>query len=187
MTISDQTPGASRHFYVVSIKKFVLLTFFTMGGYQVYWIYKNWAFYKAATGEKIWPVPRGLFFIFFVNSLYRKVQEKITQGGRSLAWNPSGLAAALIVVTIVDRVLTKMSGKNIGSPITDYLSFVMVGVIIAVTIPAQRAINFAESDPEGSSNSKLTGANYFWIVLGALLWLLCLVGLVAITVSPELA
>jgi hypothetical protein len=50
-------------------------------------------------------------------------------------------------------------------------------------VNAQRQINTACGDPEGATNSNLTGANWAWMILGAMIWMLVLAG----TFMPELA
>ena len=63
-----------KQFYVVSVKKFTILFFFTIGMYVLYWFYGNWKRYKAYSGKNIWPVPRAIFAIFFTHSLFSEVQ-----------------------------------------------------------------------------------------------------------------
>ena len=41
----------------------------------------------------------------------------------------------------------------------------------------QKAVNLAERDAAGTVNDRMTGANYFWIVLGVILWLFAGLGL----------
>ena len=43
-------PG-NADFYVVSLRKFYLLYIATLGGYVVYWFYRNWKLQKVATGD----------------------------------------------------------------------------------------------------------------------------------------
>jgi len=40
----------------------------------------------------------------------------------------------------------------------------------------QRAANFASGDPEALANRRLTVANYVWLGLGAMFWVLLLIG-----------
>ncbi len=62
-------------FYVVSPKKFTVMYVGTLGFYGFYWMYKNWSIYRVASGEKIWPIARAIFFIFFLHSLCSKVTQ----------------------------------------------------------------------------------------------------------------
>lgn len=174
--LTDTREGQST-FYIVSRKKFITLFITTMSGYVVYWMYKNWQQYRQATGEKMWPVMRGIFSIFFVHALFANVDKKISASGRSFAWSPKSQATLFVVLAILGRILDKMSAKDLGSPVTDALSMLTIPALMWVTLPAQNAINFAENDPDGSSNSKFTGANYSWMAIGVLLWVLSIIGI----------
>lgn len=57
--------GTEKQFYVVSIRKFTILFFMTLGLYTIYWFYSHWNEYKLYSGKKIWPAPRSIFSIFF--------------------------------------------------------------------------------------------------------------------------
>ena len=64
-----------RSFYVVSLKKFWILTIGTAGLYLVYWFIKHWKNWKLASGERLWPFMRMLFSVFFVHHLFRLFEE----------------------------------------------------------------------------------------------------------------
>jgi hypothetical protein len=67
--------------------------------------------------------------------------------------------------------------QHVDNNITLGVEFVlMLPVIGTVLFMAQRAINAACDDPTGSSNSKLTWANWIWIVLGSIMLILILIG-----------
>lgn len=165
-------------FYVVSKKKLILLSAFTVGFYQVYWYYRNWKLQKLATGEKIWPVPRAIFSIFFVHSLFRAVNDK-KEGGAvpREGWNHGRTATTIVILVIVSRLLDRLASQSIGSPVTDLLALLILVPTIACFASAQTRINEACGDPEGESNNKLTVANYVWIVIGLLFWALVAIGI----------
>ena len=52
-----------------------------------------------------------------------------------------------------------------------------VFAITASLFHAQRAANIASGDPQALSNNRFTAANWVWIVLGGLFWLLLGIGL----------
>jgi len=89
-------------------------------------------------------------------------------------------------VTILQNVLDRLAARSIGSPSTDIISTALVFAVPWLLLKAQRAINFACDDPNGDGNSSLTLANWIWMVLGGLLWLLALFGLYVIFFAPEL-
>ena len=129
---------------------------------------------------------RGLFYIFFTHALLTDVDEKIKSQGKSFAWRPGAIATLVVLLAILVNVLDRLSASSIGSPTTDLISTALVPVIPAILLRAQHAVNFAREDPFGSANSSLTLANWVWMVLGALVWLLALLGVYALLFEPEL-
>ncbi len=164
-------------YYVVAKKKFFLLYFSTFGLFQLYWLYKNWQLYKARTNEKIWPVMRAIFSIFFIHALFRNVDETINESGYKFKWNPSEVATTLILLGIASTVSDKLSDKNIGAPYTTILVFILLPFMGLQLHFAQQAINVACNDASGESNQELTLANKVWIGLGLIWWVMAMVGL----------
>ncbi len=179
-------PASNPGYYVVSIRKFALLFFMTLGIYSVYWFYRNWKAYQASTGEKIWPIPRAIFNIFFAHALFAKVDGTLNQHDRSFNWSPRALATGYVVLSIISNILDRLSMKEIGSPATDALSFLVLPAIYFTLATPQKAINIAVGDPEGEANSHLSGANFAWMGFGALLWIVSAIGLLMVLgVLPE--
>ena len=181
VTTSDEA-----EYYVVAPRKFYLLSIFTINLYFVYWFYRNWRGIKLRTGRDMWPPMRGIFYIFFTHSLFADVDENIKSSGRSYSWNLSSLATLFVLVTIASAVLDRLSAKSVGSPITDLISLALVPVMPVFLLKAQHAINFACDDPSGSTNSRMTIANWLWMALGAVFWLMGLAGLYLVFFQPEL-
>lgn len=163
-------------FYVVSIKKFTILFFITLGLYSIYWFYKNWKEHKVYSGKNIWPVPRAIFAIFFTHSLFSEVQSALKSKNKIFEWSPGNLATAYVALAIVSQILERMSMKEIGSPISDLLSILVLPLMYMPLVKAQKAINFSQDDPNGIANKSFTGANYVWIILGVLFWLVMFFG-----------
>ncbi|HEX7261717.1 MAG TPA: hypothetical protein VF258_07870, partial [Luteolibacter sp.] len=148
------------------------------GIYQIYWFYQNWRLHKQMTGEKIWPLPRAIFSVFFVHALFREANNQRDRASVQLpAWNHSQQATVLVLLLIISNVIDRLSSQSVGSPITDYLSLLLLFPVVACLASAQQKINEACGDPLGESNSKFTAANFFWMVLGGLLWALVGFGL----------
>lgn len=96
------------------------------------------------------------------------------------------LATIVVILSIVTNISDRLSSSNIGSPLTDFIGIALVPIIPAIMLTAQRAVNMACGDEEGVSNSSLTLANWVWMVIGGLLWLLVIAGLYLIIAEPEL-
>lgn len=170
------TPDTSKMFYVVSRRKLAILFIATLGMYGVYWFYKNWAQYRdnrpaeMADGS-IWPVPRAIFLIFFVHSLFGKVQTLGRDKPEVAAWGANGTAWLIVVTYIAMNVADLLERRSIGLPYVGYFGFVGLLLLVLAYRNAQTMINATCGDPEGKSNNQLTGANYVWIVIGLLIWI----------------
>lgn len=162
-------------FYVVSTRKMLILSFATAGMYLLFWNFKHWSNYRHATGESLWPLPRAIFSIFFTHSLFSKIADHDVTGKRA-AWNYDRYATAVVLVYIVNYVL---SWGGQGSRLITAISMLAIIPITLLLKQAQAEANARCGDPEGSSNSEFTAANIVWCVLGALFWLLALVGIAA--------
>ncbi len=166
-----------QEFYVVGAKKFIVLFMMTMGFYSVYWFYKNWQQYKLEHDDDSWPVARAIFSIFFVHSLFSAVESRLNNLKRNYVWSPQLLALVYIVLVVINRISERMSIKEFGEPYVDIAPLLTIPLIGYVLYQAQMAINEACNDVEGDSNNHFTGLNYAWMTLGALLWVMMLLGL----------
>jgi len=164
-------------FYVVSPKKFLILQISTMGMYSIYWFFKHWKQYKLKHNEGMWPIARAIFYIFFTHSLFTAFYVRAKERYKDLVWSPEGMATIFVVLTIIENISNRMATKEIGSPITDVLGLIFFPVITWILYKAQLVANLACDMPEGEVNSNITGANIFWIMLGAVIWLLVILGL----------
>ncbi len=165
-------------FYVVSLKKFLLLYFGTFGFYQIYWFYKHWSEFKIYKNFNIRPFWRAFFSIFYTHSLFSNFDDHDGRSKIDYSWNPPLWATVVVLMNIFsnlsDRLPEKFYVFAVGGPI------IFVGLGCA---RAQKAANIACNDASGKANNKLTPANYIWLVLGAFFWLLALIGLYDILVG----
>lgn len=172
-------------FYVVSPRKFTILFLATLGGYQLYWFYKNWRCFKnrslaaSASATSIWPVPRAVFSVFFIHALFREVKQHAPGNAAVAAWRQSGHATALVILILLSNVLSRLGNRFDDNFWINAASLIVLIPILFTLRGAQDMINAACGDPLGAANAQLSGANYAWIVLGLLFWLLVLFGLFA--------
>ncbi|NAT15601.1 hypothetical protein CU666_07365 [Pseudomonas syringae pv. actinidifoliorum] len=170
-----ESGSSGPEFYVVSLQKFFILYFLTPGFFATYWFYRNWSLNKKFSGSNVWPVARVIFAVIYAFPLFRTVDKSLRrQGlGHMAYWVIS--ASVLLVLTIAGILLAQGVSGN--------LRFEMVGgwlvwVVVLATAQTfnmmlvQSKINIAAHDPDGSSNSRLTLANGFWIVAGCAMWLM---------------
>lgn len=164
-------------FYVVSITKLVLLSFATLGVYGLYWFWRHWKLHKLDKKLDIWPVWRAIFSIFFAHSLNREIDYRLTRKGIRHAWSPASWATLYVFSVIAARIVSRIPDSVLAPNPAFYLSMVCVAGMILPMVHTQRAANLACGDPTAEQNRRLTAPNWAWLVLGAVLWLLILIGL----------
>ena len=161
-------------FYLVSPRKFLLLFLGTFGFYLLYWFYKNWRLYQQSTGEDMWPVMRAIFSIFFIHSLFAHFNFKHNiQTGKEVA-NLCVLATIFVVVVIFDNTVNRYLLEDMVTPFRHVLEILPVLIMGWCLYKAQLVANAACDDINGSQNNTLTLANYGWLLLGGIFWLLIL-------------
>lgn len=168
-------------FYVVTPGKFYLLSVLTMHLYLVYWFYRNWRNHSQHTRSDIWPVARGLFYIFFTHSLFNAADRQLRSMNEAYEWNPKGLATLFVLLWVFAAVVGSRDGI---AALLVWTALVFATPL--VLLPAQRALNLACGDPTGGSNSHLTAPNWAWMIVGGLLLLVAFAGIVVETFMPEL-
>lgn len=170
-------------FYVVGRKKLAILFLATLGLYGFYWFYKNWSNYKHYISNdfnpdrSVWPAPRALFSVFFTHALFREVKAYGHDKAEVAGWNNGSQATKLVLIMILSSVLDRLSRKSIGSPYTDIASLVILAPWLAQLLDVQQMINISCGDRAGESNVRFTKANYAWITLGVIFWILIGIGL----------
>jgi hypothetical protein len=171
----DQVSGKAP-FYVVSTGKFMTLMVATLGLYGIYWFYRNWTGYRDYSGERIWPVPRAIFAIFFVHALFRHVIEKAEEEDVTVPFKHGSSTFQYVFIAVLSFVLSQFSQRNIGSPLTDIAGVLLMFLLVWVMLPVQEGINRVCADAEGEGNSQITTANVLWILFGLLMWVLMIIG-----------
>ncbi len=172
-------PPADALFYIVSPTKFLCLMIGTFGLYAVYWFYRHWK-QLDRRDRGYWPVARGLFSIFFTHSLFREIERERSRQRRTFDWSPYWMANMYVVSTLASSVITQLSNRGLVSDTVDVLSIGLLAPMTWAMYVAQRAANVALDDPDGRGNSRFTWANIVWLALGGVLWLLVLIGVLAI-------
>lgn len=182
-----QAEPMSPEFYVVSRNKFLILFISTFGFYRLYWFYKNWSLYRKSSGKKMLPVMRAFFSIFFTHALFKLLDGKSKVMDHTHKWSPDNMATLYVLFAILENVSDRLSRKSIGEPFTDFIVLITMPVIGWTLYKAQISANIACDDPAGAGNSQLSPANYAWIVLGVVFWVLVGLGLYDVTVGlPEI-
>ena len=79
-------------FHCVSTMKLTLLSLATIGLYQIFWFYKNWALVKARSGRNIRPFWRAVFSPFFCHSFASEVNSVADSAHAEQKLNPEIIA-----------------------------------------------------------------------------------------------
>jgi hypothetical protein len=164
-------------FYIVGPLKFAILFFSTLGIYMVYWFYRHWKTQKLATNESTLPVMRGIFSIFFTHELFRRIDKKLRLTEKKYDWASQSTATLVVIFNIASNILDRLSRKEIGTPYTDIAAILAMVIVGGLLFYVQKIINFACNDPLGEANNTLTGLNYLWISLGAIIIILATIGI----------
>jgi hypothetical protein len=167
---------AAADFYIVGKTKFLLLFVATLSLYGVYWFYRQWQAQKQHDGSDIWPAPRGIFSIFFTTSLTKLIDLRLKRDNIAYEWTPNTVAGVYIFFSVLANACTHMANKSIGVPVTDLALYLTLPAVTWAVWKMQDAINHGCGDEKGETNSSLTVANYIWLAIGALMWVLVLLG-----------
>ena len=168
--IDEGTSDEQELFYVVSMKKFWILSLATFNLYSIYWFYKHWANYKEQTGQKLSPVLRAIFAVFFTHSLFNTIDREAQDKPNYKAWFPKGLATIYIILVILERIYEKSTSIAFSFPVAMGIFVFSIVIFPLISSRAQQTANIACGDISGDSNSRLTPANFVWILLGIAYW-----------------
>ncbi|NPE28564.1 DUF4234 domain-containing protein [Methanococcoides sp. SA1] len=85
--------------YKISVWKFLILSFFTFGIFEIYWMYKHWKYLQQKQDLKVHSFWRSLFGLFFITSLFKRLSEVAEkENGIILKYPPETYAGAYISV-----------------------------------------------------------------------------------------
>jgi hypothetical protein len=152
-------------FFPVSAVKLVLMSVATMGIYEIYWFYRNWALYRKRNGSNIRPFWRAIFSVLFCYSLFSEVRKQAQKHGLDANLAAGFLAVVWIVLNVVWRL-------------PDPYWMVSFLAVLAL-LPVQAAANRVNAlvDPDHDRNGGFSAWNFLGLVIGALLLGLVLLGM----------
>jgi hypothetical protein len=159
------TKAIDTPFFAVSIGKLVLMSICTFGLYQIYWAWQNWQRVKERGEPLIWPIPRAIFGVFFCYPLFVRIRDY----SHPSVERPPPAAGPLAAVWIV---------LQFASRLPDPYWFVTLFSFVCL-LPFQAHVNRVNEAvaPGHDPNSRLTGWNWFGLVVGSVFIMLAIVGL----------
>ncbi|UVL88881.1 hypothetical protein [Pseudomonas sichuanensis] len=168
-------------YFVVSPKKLALMSFFSLGLYWWFCFHRHWVHQRCATGDRIWPLARAFFLIFYLYPLIRRLDRDLVRAGLGRRWSPAALFLLYLAVMICQI------GSGLMVDAIDPLWFLPFAIgayalLIWVEVKLQQAANLLAGDPQGAQNSRMSWANWIWMTPGLLLW-----GVVVLSITVSLS
>ncbi len=151
---------------LIDFPKFVLLYFLSFGLYGVWWMYTSWRLFKEKESLDIMPAARAIFSIFFLYSLFEKIQNFAKSNGWLKSYSSGALFAGFVIVSILSRL-----------PDPFWLVALMAFIFF---IQPVTAFNFAienSSRYKAKNTGGLTGGQIAIAIIGGILWIVILLGL----------
>lgn len=152
-------------FFAVSLLKFAVMSFFTLGLYELYWFYRNWQRIRVRQQRDIKPSLRTMFVLIYCYPCFREIRKTGLQIMAGAA-PPMGLLAAGWTAMYLAFQLPKPG----------WLIAIFSWVFIVPVQAYANQIN-VEAVPGHERNSQFTAWNWVWICVGALVILLNLMAL----------
>lgn len=170
MTEQEKSQAAVRQqFFVVSLKKTAVVSFFTFGLYWLYCFYRSWVLQRKYAGARVLPLLRTLFAAFFIYALLRRVDGKLRRSGRTYRWSPLLLTLGLVVTAVLPFYVNQgLFTQSVQAAIALQVLLAIMNTWCVVTM--QKAVNVSEGDPVGEVNSSFTFANWLWMAFGLVVW-----------------
>ncbi|HSU13565.1 hypothetical protein [Longimicrobium sp.] len=154
--------------HAMALQKLALLSFFSLGLYQLYWFYRNWTRVRERTGRRLMPFWRSFFAPLWSYSLFDEVAEQARAGSVAVAWSPMVLAIAFFLISAAWR----FPGPG---TIATLFSFVPL-------LPVQATINAMAERRGVRPDARIGRRHVVLIAAGAVLAILAAIG--ASTMPP---
>lgn len=168
-----------QNLFVISITKLITLFILTFGIYLLYWFWKHWQSIKITSGEKISPLFRAFFALFFVHALFRRMRSIISEHGPERKWYLESRSHAgwYVLLVMASWPLNIWANSDYEINIIDFLALVPFFLILIPLMPMQKLVNRLAGDPQGKQRTRYSGWDITFIVFGSFWWLMTSIGL----------
>jgi endogenous inhibitor of DNA gyrase (YacG/DUF329 family) len=126
-------------FLHIPLDRLIGVSILSFGLYPVYWFYYNWMAIQRATGEKMRPFWRSIFYIFWSGRPFKLALTQAKQHGYRSSYEARFLSASLVVGILISYAIPE------NGPIT-FMDLIMYAAtltfIISPLVFAQRAVNW---------------------------------------------
>lgn len=176
------TPACHGGYFAVARRKFAIMLIITGGTYATYWCYRQWKAYTQVTGGNQWAWARGLFWWLFAYNLFVKLDAELQERGQSIEW--SHRRRGLVVLTAASGSLLLSLLNPVYALLPQVLLTLLSAFMLIGTLPA---VNALANDLNGEGNSRLTWANWIWLLVGILMWIIAVGGVALMLAFPDTA
>ena len=154
-------------FFPVSVFKFLVMSTFTLGFYDIYWFYQNWKMYKARTQKDVSPIWRAIFGFFFCPALFERIREEAEPRGVATAVPSIILWGIWLVLRLIGKTPEPFCFLEILAPL--------------IFVPIQLSVNKLNRivAPKHDPNSQFDGLSFIVLLFGCLLCLFLVLRLYA--------
>lgn len=162
-------------YFSIPPKRLALLSVLTLGLYEIFWFYKNWEAIRKAEQQKISPLGRAIFTVFYCHGFFKKVLQSAKKQGYSDSYSPGMLATVYIILLLVGNGLSRIENSTFG------LDVLWLLIAISSFIPLlsiQKAINFNNSKivPNFDRSRKFSRGEIILTVIGVIWFELVVLG-----------
>jgi hypothetical protein len=173
MSVHDTSaPAKVVYSYAQPVLRFVLLSFFTLGIFNIYWYYRNWKHLKNFRNVNISPGWKtvGLFIplvgFVLIYGAHRDYKYLIEEEAVNRKLYPGWI----ILILIVCAIMTRLPGAYW---LLGYLSIIPLAIV-------QGVLNdlWAKVQPEFPMRTKWRAGEIVLLIFGILFWVLIVIGLI---------
>jgi len=183
---STVSADGQTRYYVVSVRKFLLMSMLTFNLYLIAWFYQHWVHIRRFTrNDNIWPAPRALFSVFFTHALGREIESSLRRERINLQWNYSLPATVFVILTVISLFFDRVAEHFLSNTAMLIILLLLVVVCPYTLLGFQKAANVVCRDPEGATNNTLNWVNWVWLAIGVVLLLLIVLAIIFETVAPS--
>jgi hypothetical protein len=162
-------------YFSIPLKRLALLSVLTFGIYEIFWFYKNWEAIKKAEQQKISPLGRAIFTVFYCYDFFKKVLQSAKKNNYSDSYSPGLLALVYIVLLLVGNGLSKIENTTF---VFNILWLLIATLSFIPLLSVQKAINFNNSKVVSNfdKNRKFSKGEIILTVIGTIWFGLVMLG-----------
>lgn len=125
------------NFLYIPTSRLILVTFLSLGIYEIYWFVSNWTAIKKVTNEKIQPFWRGVFSIFYFKRPFELALKQAKDLDYDEPYDLKFLSGFYVVAWIAIKIINK-------SPDIGFIwSIVGIAFLVYPLVQVQKAVNWS--------------------------------------------